>query len=67
MKCQSRRRTRRRYLSPPTRGVWIEMGLNGGYLLQKLSPPTRGVWIEILMISLTLTAEYVTPHAGGGD
>ena len=34
-------------LSPPTRGAWIEITIEGFDALSPESPPTRGAWIEI--------------------
>ena len=57
-----------RDLSPPTRGVWIEIcPMNDALNYIETSPPTRGVWIEMTMFPMRLWLFMVTPHAGGVD
>ena len=53
--------------SHPTRGGWIEIALNGIYLLLLLSHPTRGGWIEIRICGNPLFAAWVPPHTGWVD
>ena len=44
--------------SPPSRGAWIEMGLQLNHSFEpSTSPPSRGVWIEIPKMSVFVSWE----------
>ena len=57
-----------RFMSPPSRVVWIEIPICDVRFCQRyLSPPSRVVWIEILRVMLPFSARVVTTLAGGVD
>ena len=35
------------FLSPPSRGAWIEIDICREFHVNEASPPSRGAWIEI--------------------
>ena len=60
--------TLKAYLSPPSRGAWIEIKRNCiGNIPGLLSPPSRGAWIEISKYPPPICSPNVAPLAGGVD
>ena len=52
--------------SPPSRGAWIEIGINNVYKLASLtSPPSRGAWIEMYRLASALMLSDCRPPRGG--
>ena len=57
-------RTLQARIVAPFAGVWIEIGVKGGYMLISDVAPFAGVWIEIMKAAETALAKSVAPFAG---
>ena len=53
--------------SPPSRGAWIEIGLQLPSGVDLESPPSRGAWIKMMVAWIIYGVPSVAPLAGGVD